>query len=153
MLEFFSQYWKWTFCRRTKVLFSRIVPLWRERLVGSVLAIASGSLSILFLPPGPFLWAEVGDVLNIVFKNNATRPYSIHAHGVLEKSGGDPEAAMPGASALIDLELCCLREMRIKMGNVCERGLLRCASKLRVTEALESCKRVWLQGRTLHEGN
>uniref|UniRef100_A0A803SNH6 ferroxidase n=1 Tax=Anolis carolinensis TaxID=28377 RepID=A0A803SNH6_ANOCA len=34
---------------------------------------------------GPFLWAEVGDVLNIVFRNNATRPYSIHAHGVLEK--------------------------------------------------------------------
>ncbi|XP_066496065.1 hephaestin [Tiliqua scincoides] len=45
---------------------------------------------------GPFLWAEVGDVLNIVFKNNATRPYSIHAHGVMEKSRGEPEAAMPG---------------------------------------------------------
>ncbi|KAJ6663217.1 hypothetical protein lerEdw1_010353 [Lerista edwardsae] len=45
---------------------------------------------------GPFLWAEVGDVLNVVFKNNATRPYSIHAHGVIEKSSGDPEAAMPG---------------------------------------------------------
>uniref|UniRef100_A0A8D2PZT0 ferroxidase n=1 Tax=Varanus komodoensis TaxID=61221 RepID=A0A8D2PZT0_VARKO len=45
---------------------------------------------------GPFLWAEVGDVLNIVFRNNATRPYSIHAHGVMEKSKGAPEAAMPG---------------------------------------------------------
>uniref|UniRef100_A0A8D0KUN2 ferroxidase n=1 Tax=Strix occidentalis caurina TaxID=311401 RepID=A0A8D0KUN2_STROC len=30
---------------------------------------------------GPFLWAEVGDILNIVFKNNASRPYSVHAHG------------------------------------------------------------------------
>nr|XP_060611989.1 hephaestin [Anolis sagrei ordinatus] len=45
---------------------------------------------------GPFLWAEVGDVLNIVFRNNATRPYSIHAHGLLEKTGADPEAAKPG---------------------------------------------------------
>ncbi|XP_061455037.1 hephaestin-like isoform X2 [Rhineura floridana] len=45
---------------------------------------------------GPFLWAEVGDVLNIVFRNNATRPYSLHAHGVLEKSNRGSKAAMPG---------------------------------------------------------
>uniref|UniRef100_A0A8C7EGX0 Ceruloplasmin n=1 Tax=Nothoprocta perdicaria TaxID=30464 RepID=A0A8C7EGX0_NOTPE len=45
---------------------------------------------------GPFMWAEVGDILNIVFKNNATRPYSIHAHGVLEKETGQPQAANPG---------------------------------------------------------
>ncbi|XP_053129823.1 hephaestin [Hemicordylus capensis] len=45
---------------------------------------------------GPFIWAEVGDVLNIVFRNNATRPYSIHAHGVMEKSSGEPQAALPG---------------------------------------------------------
>ncbi|XP_051485937.1 hephaestin isoform X1 [Apus apus] len=45
---------------------------------------------------GPFLWAEVGDILNIVFKNNATRPYSIHAHGVLERKTGEPQAANPG---------------------------------------------------------
>nr|XP_009935583.1 PREDICTED: hephaestin [Opisthocomus hoazin] len=45
---------------------------------------------------GPFLWAEVGDILNIVFKNNAARPYSIHAHGVLERQTGQPQVANPG---------------------------------------------------------
>uniref|UniRef100_A0A8B9PR20 Ceruloplasmin n=1 Tax=Apteryx owenii TaxID=8824 RepID=A0A8B9PR20_APTOW len=45
---------------------------------------------------GPFMWAEVGDILNIVFKNNASRPYSIHAHGVLERETGQPQAANPG---------------------------------------------------------
>ncbi|NWH70023.1 HEPH protein, partial [Piaya cayana] len=45
---------------------------------------------------GPFLWAEVGDILIIVFKNNATRPYSIHAHGVLERETGQPQVANPG---------------------------------------------------------
>ncbi|XP_064318834.1 hephaestin isoform X3 [Phalacrocorax carbo] len=45
---------------------------------------------------GPFLWAEVGDILNIVFKNNATRPYSIRAHGVLERGTGQPQVANPG---------------------------------------------------------
>lgn len=32
---------------------------------------------------GPVLKAEVGDVLKVVFKNNAARPYSVHPHGVL----------------------------------------------------------------------
>ncbi|XP_063169509.1 hephaestin isoform X1 [Candoia aspera] len=45
---------------------------------------------------GPFIWAEVGDVLNIVFRNNALRPYSIHAHGVLEKDNRDSKTAAPG---------------------------------------------------------
>ncbi|XP_062441075.1 hephaestin isoform X3 [Rhea pennata] len=45
---------------------------------------------------GPFMWAEVGDILNIVFKNNATRPYSIHAHGVLERETRQPQTANPG---------------------------------------------------------
>ena len=31
---------------------------------------------------GPVLRAEVGDVFHIVFKNNATIPYSMHPHGV-----------------------------------------------------------------------
>ncbi|XP_039180539.1 hephaestin-like isoform X3 [Crotalus tigris] len=44
---------------------------------------------------GPFIWAEVGDVLNIVFRNKAMRPYSIHAHGVLEKNK-DSKTALPG---------------------------------------------------------
>ncbi|XP_060105083.1 hephaestin [Heteronotia binoei] len=48
---------------------------------------------------GPFIWAEVGEVLNLVFKNNATRPYSIHAHGIVEKSKTEPEVAKPGEIA------------------------------------------------------
>lgn len=51
-----------------------------------------------FLSQGPFLWAEVGDILNVVFKNNASRPYSIHAHGVLEQQTGHPQVANPGRS-------------------------------------------------------
>jgi manganese oxidase len=31
---------------------------------------------------GPLLRAEVGDTIKVVFKNNASRPYSIHPHGV-----------------------------------------------------------------------
>lgn len=31
---------------------------------------------------GPILRAEVGDTIKITFKNNATRPYSMHPHGV-----------------------------------------------------------------------
>ena len=32
---------------------------------------------------GPVIRAEVGDTIKVVFKNNASRPYSIHVHGVL----------------------------------------------------------------------
>nr|KAF6477346.1 ceruloplasmin [Molossus molossus] len=35
---------------------------------------------------GPQLHADVGDKVTIIFKNMATRPYSIHAHGVKTKS-------------------------------------------------------------------
>ena len=31
---------------------------------------------------GPILRAEVGDTITVVFKNNASRPYSMHPHGV-----------------------------------------------------------------------
>ena len=41
---------------------------------------------------GPILRAEVGDTIKIVFKNNATRPYSMHPHGVFydKDSEGSP---------------------------------------------------------------
>lgn len=41
---------------------------------------------------GPILRAEVGDTIKIVFKNNATRPYSMHPHGVFydKDSEGTP---------------------------------------------------------------
>jgi manganese oxidase len=32
---------------------------------------------------GPVIHAEVGDTIKVVFKNNASRPYSMHPHGVL----------------------------------------------------------------------
>ena len=32
---------------------------------------------------GPVLRAQVGDTIRVVFRNNATRPYSLHPHGVL----------------------------------------------------------------------
>ena len=31
---------------------------------------------------GPLLRGEVGDTIQVVFKNNASRPYSMHPHGV-----------------------------------------------------------------------
>uniref|UniRef100_A0A8C5UX23 Ceruloplasmin n=1 Tax=Microcebus murinus TaxID=30608 RepID=A0A8C5UX23_MICMU len=45
---------------------------------------------------GPLIRGEVGDILTVVFKNNASRPYSVHAHGVLESSTGWPLSAEPG---------------------------------------------------------
>ena len=32
---------------------------------------------------GPIIYGEVGDNIDVVFKNLASRPYTIHAHGVL----------------------------------------------------------------------
>eukprot|EP00079_Xenopus_tropicalis_P012612 XP_002939767.2 PREDICTED: hephaestin-like protein 1 [Xenopus tropicalis] len=46
---------------------------------------------------GPFIRAEVGDSILIVFKNKATRAYSIHAHGVVEVAAGGNTATQPGA--------------------------------------------------------
>ena len=41
---------------------------------------------------GPILRAEVGDTIKIIFKNNATRPYSMHPHGVFYNK--DSEGAL-----------------------------------------------------------
>lgn len=41
---------------------------------------------------GPILRAEVGDTIRVVFKNNATKPYSMHPHGVFYKK--DSEGAL-----------------------------------------------------------
>ncbi|XP_060098309.1 ceruloplasmin isoform X1 [Heteronotia binoei] len=47
---------------------------------------------------GPLLVAHVGDKVRIVFKNNASRPYSIHAHGVKTDSPA-VMATAPGAKS------------------------------------------------------
>src|SRR4051795_4706537 len=41
---------------------------------------------------GPVIRAEVGDTIKVVFRNNGSRPYSIHTHGVLydKSSEGAP---------------------------------------------------------------
>jgi len=38
---------------------------------------------------GPIIHAEVGDTIKVVFKNNASRPYSIHPHGVFYKKDSE----------------------------------------------------------------
>ncbi len=55
---------------------------------------------------GPSLRAEVGDTIRVVFKNNASRPYSMHPHGVFyDKASegalyhdGVPMAKKPGGA-------------------------------------------------------
>ncbi|KAM4701613.1 ferroxidase HEPHL1 [Discoglossus pictus] len=50
---------------------------------------------------GPIIRAEVGDSILIVFKNKATRPYSIHAHGVVQEhigKGKSVQATQPGGT-------------------------------------------------------
>jgi manganese oxidase len=49
---------------------------------------------------GPVLRAEVGDTIKVVFKNNATHPFSMHPHGVLyqkDSEGADYNDATSGA--------------------------------------------------------
>jgi manganese oxidase len=38
---------------------------------------------------GPLIRAEVGDSIRVVFKNNASRPYSIHPHGVFYRKDSE----------------------------------------------------------------
>ena len=48
---------------------------------------------------GPIIHAEVGDTIKIVFKNKASRPYSVHAHGVLYDKASEGVAYDDGSSA------------------------------------------------------
>lgn len=48
----------------------------------SALMFCKTKLIFLFNPTGPLLVSNIGDKIIIVFKNLASRPYSIHAHGV-----------------------------------------------------------------------
>jgi manganese oxidase len=38
---------------------------------------------------GPILYGEVGDTLKVVFRNNASHPYSMHPHGVLYQKNSE----------------------------------------------------------------
>jgi manganese oxidase len=49
---------------------------------------------------GPILRAEVGDTIKVVFKNNASHPYSMHPHGVVyqkDSEGADYNDGTSGA--------------------------------------------------------
>lgn len=48
---------------------------------------------------GPVLRAEVGDTIRVVFKNNATRPYSMHPHGVFYNKDSEGAVYDDGSSA------------------------------------------------------
>jgi FtsP/CotA-like multicopper oxidase with cupredoxin domain len=47
---------------------------------------------------GPILRAEVGDTIKVVFKNKASRPYSMHPHGVLYNKDSEGVAYNDGTS-------------------------------------------------------
>jgi FtsP/CotA-like multicopper oxidase with cupredoxin domain len=48
---------------------------------------------------GPIVHAEVGDTIHVVFKNNASRPYSIHPHGVFYEKNAEGMAYNDGSSS------------------------------------------------------
>jgi len=48
---------------------------------------------------GPLLRAEVGEAIRIVFKNNGSRPYSMHPHGVFYKRDSEGAAYAGGGTA------------------------------------------------------
>jgi len=47
---------------------------------------------------GPILYGEVGDTVKIFFKNNASRPYSMHPHGVLYQKNSEGSGYNDGTS-------------------------------------------------------
>jgi FtsP/CotA-like multicopper oxidase with cupredoxin domain len=47
---------------------------------------------------GPVIHAEVGDTIKVVFRNNASRPYSIHPHGVLYAKDSEGSAYNDGTT-------------------------------------------------------
>jgi FtsP/CotA-like multicopper oxidase with cupredoxin domain len=48
---------------------------------------------------GPIIHAEVGDVIKVVFRNQASRPYSIHPHGVFYTKSSEGMTYNDGGSA------------------------------------------------------
>lgn len=48
---------------------------------------------------GPIIHAEVGDTIKVVFKNNASRPYSVHPHGVFYQKNSEGMSYNDGSPA------------------------------------------------------
>jgi len=49
---------------------------------------------------GPLIHAEVGDTIKVVFKNNGSRPYSMHPHGVFYAKNAEGAPYADGTSGL-----------------------------------------------------
>jgi FtsP/CotA-like multicopper oxidase with cupredoxin domain len=47
---------------------------------------------------GPLLRAEVGDTVRVVFRNHATRPYSMHPHGVFYRKDSEGTSYLDGST-------------------------------------------------------
>ena len=47
---------------------------------------------------GPLIRAEVGDTIKVIFRNHATRPYSLHPHGVFYRKNAEGLAYLDGTS-------------------------------------------------------
>jgi FtsP/CotA-like multicopper oxidase with cupredoxin domain len=47
---------------------------------------------------GPLVRAEVGDTIRVVFRNHASRPYSVHPHGVFYAKDAEGTAYLDGTS-------------------------------------------------------
>jgi len=53
---------------------------------------------------GPLIRAEVGEMVKVVFKNNASRPYSLHPHGVFYQKDSEGMAYLDGTVAADKLD-------------------------------------------------
>jgi manganese oxidase len=49
---------------------------------------------------GPLLRAEVGDTIRVVFRNHATRPYSMHPHGVFYRKDSEGTSYLDGTQGI-----------------------------------------------------
>ena len=54
---------------------------------------------------GPFIYGEVGDVIEVVFMNKASRPYSIKPHGVFYNKGNEGMKYNDGSPFIGDNEV------------------------------------------------
>ncbi|MGA2906527.1 MAG: multicopper oxidase domain-containing protein [Terracidiphilus sp.] len=55
---------------------------------------------------GPILYAEVGDTIKVVFKNNATHPYGMHPHGVRYEKDSEGANYNGGSGDMEDRGAC-----------------------------------------------
>ncbi len=55
---------------------------------------------------GPILYAQVGDTIKVVFKNNATHPFGMHPHGVFYQKDSEGAGYNGGAGSMEDRGAC-----------------------------------------------